>query len=267
MDRHRGQHALECLPARRATRLAGGLPQRAAVEQLLCHPRNGAPGRRKPMRTTAPHPEHSTVPPATAPGVGLTWARRAKTWQRGCPPGHGHPPRARRSAVCHQARGHHAVPQAQRYWGLLAPAPVVRGEAAGRAGCWRHGLGPAHGSPNPVGDASSLDVQRRQRRATRAAGVGGPWARGGRGGATPWAPRPGTPEAGQGQADGPPPGLAQAPGETAEARPPGARAARGTTAVGGSAEASDSRGPGGWAWHCWVGRRCRRIGRWATWRA
>jgi hypothetical protein len=60
--------------------------------------------------------------------------RRAKPWKRGGTTGHGHRPRERRIAACHQAHLLQEVAQATRRFGLPDTAPVVRCSAAGRAG-------------------------------------------------------------------------------------------------------------------------------------
>jgi hypothetical protein len=106
--------------------------------------------------------------PAT-PSARVLWmacARREKTWKLGCTTGPGHKPRARRVAARHQERVRQAVAQATPRFGLPDSASGVRGDAAGRAGVWRHRLLRAPGRTTPGVDASSLAVTRRQRRAT-----------------------------------------------------------------------------------------------------
>jgi transposase len=122
------------------------------------------------MLTTAPHNEPYTATHAPASVLFLACARSAKPWTLGCTTGDGQQPRARRIAARHQARWLHAVAQAKRRCGRPATAPVVRGSAAGRAGCGRHRFVPAHGLTTSVVDASALAVKRRQRRA-QSAGV------------------------------------------------------------------------------------------------
>jgi transposase len=101
----------------------------------------------------------------TAPGLFLAFALREKTWKLGCTTGQGQPPRERRLPARHQARLLHAVGQAKRRFGLPETAPVVRGDEAGRAGVWLHRFWQAHGVTLPGVDASSLEGNRRQRRA------------------------------------------------------------------------------------------------------
>ena len=117
------------------------------------------------MTTTATHHGHDTTPERI---LCVACELREKTWTLGCTTGHGHKPRARRLAVCHQVHVLHAVAPATKRCGLPDTAPVVRCDAAGRAGCWRHRFVQAQGRTNPVVDSSSIAVKRRQRRAKSA---------------------------------------------------------------------------------------------------
>ena len=65
-----------------------------------------------------------------------------------------------------QGRLLHEIAQAKRRLGLPASAPGVRCYAAGRAGFWLHRFLQAQGIINHGVDASSIAVNRRQRRAT-----------------------------------------------------------------------------------------------------
>jgi hypothetical protein len=94
---------------------------------------------------------------------------RENPWKLGCTTGPGHKPRERAVAARDQGRLLQDIAQAKRRFGLPESAPVVRCDAAGRAGFWRHRLLPAQGLINHVGDASSIAGNRRQRRATSAA--------------------------------------------------------------------------------------------------
>jgi transposase len=118
------------------------------------------------MMTTATRHEQYTAMHATEPVLFLAFELREKTWKLGCTTGHGQQPRARRIAARHQARWLHEVAQATRRCGLPATAPVVRGDAAGRAGFWWPRFGQAHGITHQVVDSSSIEGTRRQRRAT-----------------------------------------------------------------------------------------------------
>jgi transposase len=117
------------------------------------------------MRTTATHNEHDTTPAA---GLFMACERREKTWQLGCTTGPGQQPRERTVAARDQARVLPASAQATRRVERPDTAPVVRGDDAGRAGCWRQRLLQTQGRTNSVGEASSLAVHRRPRRATSA---------------------------------------------------------------------------------------------------
>jgi transposase len=114
------------------------------------------------MTTTATHTEHDTT---TARVLLMAFALRAKPWQLGGTRGPGHKPRERPVAARPQAGLLQAVLQATRRCGLPDPAPVVRGDAAGRDGCWRQRFFHAHGVTNPGVDASAMAVTRRPRRA------------------------------------------------------------------------------------------------------
>ena len=57
------------------------------------------------------------------------------------------------------------IAQAKRRFGLPASAPVVSCYAAGREGFWLHRFLPAQGITNHVVDSSSIEVNRRKRRA------------------------------------------------------------------------------------------------------
>src|SRR5262249_31978114 len=114
---------------------------------------------------TATRNEHYTATHATEPVLCLAFALSAKTWKLGCTTGHGQTPRERSSAARHQVPWLPEVAPATRRVGLPATAPVVRCDAAGRAGCWRHRFFQAHGITTQVVDSSAIAVKRRQRRA------------------------------------------------------------------------------------------------------
>jgi transposase len=115
------------------------------------------------MTTTAPHQEQSHPSEAT---LFLAFALSAQPWQLGFTTGQGQKPRERTMTARQPERVLDAIAQAQRRLGLPDTAPVVRGEEAGRAACWLHRFWLAHGLTHPVGDASSMEVHRRRRRAT-----------------------------------------------------------------------------------------------------
>jgi transposase len=117
------------------------------------------------MPTTAPHNGHATTPERV---LFVAFELREKTWKLGCTTGHGQKPRERSIAACHQARLLHEVAQATKRCGLPETAPVVRCYEAGREGFWLHRFLQAQGLTTPVVDSSSLEVNRRQRRAQSA---------------------------------------------------------------------------------------------------
>src|SRR5262245_31682972 len=117
------------------------------------------------MTTTATHSEHYTAMHPTEPVVFLAFELSETTWKLGCTTGHGQPPRERSIPARHQGRLLHEVAQAKRRFGLPETAPVVRCYEAGREGFWLHRFVQAHGITHSVVDSSSIEVNRRQRRA------------------------------------------------------------------------------------------------------
>jgi transposase len=106
---------------------------------------------------------------AHEPVLFMAFELREKTWKLGFTLGHGQPPRERTLAARDTQRLLHEVAHAKARFGLGATAPVVSGYEAGREGFWLHRFLQAQGSTNPVVDSSSIEVNRRQRRATSAA--------------------------------------------------------------------------------------------------
>ena len=117
------------------------------------------------MTTPATHSEHYTAMHPTEPVLFLAFELSEKTWKLGCTTGHGQPPRERSIPARHQARWLHEVAQAKRRFGLPETAPVVSCYEAGREGFWLHRFLQAHGITNSVVDSSSIEVNRRKRRA------------------------------------------------------------------------------------------------------
>jgi hypothetical protein len=85
--------------------------------------------------TTAPHHAHDTT---TERVLCVAFALREQTWKLGCTTGHGQQPRERSIAARNQARVLQEVAPAKKRCGLPESAPVVRCDAAGREGFWRH---------------------------------------------------------------------------------------------------------------------------------
>jgi transposase len=88
-----------------------------------------------------------------------------KTWQLGCTTGHGQKPRERSMPARDHERVLDEIAQATRRVGLPETAPVVSCDEAGREGFWLHRFLRAQGMTNHVVDSSSLEVNRRRRRA------------------------------------------------------------------------------------------------------
>ena len=88
-----------------------------------------------------------------------------KTWKLGFTTGHGQKPRERTVTARPQERVLDEIAQAKRRLGLPATAPVVSCYEAGREGFWLQRFLQGHGLTNPVVDASSIEVNRRRRRA------------------------------------------------------------------------------------------------------
>jgi transposase len=120
------------------------------------------------MMTTATHNEHYTETHAPEPVLFLAFELSEKTWKLGFTTGYGQKPRERSVAARHQARLLQEVAQAKQRFGLPETAPVVSCYEAGREGFWLHRFLQAHGIANHVVDSSSIEVNRRKRRAKSA---------------------------------------------------------------------------------------------------
>jgi len=114
------------------------------------------------MTTTVTHNGHDTTP---ARVLFVAFELSEKTWKLGFTTGHGQKPRERSFAAGHQARLLQEVAQAKRRFGLPETAPVVSCYEAGREGFWLHRFLEAQGITNSVVDSSSIEVNRRKRRA------------------------------------------------------------------------------------------------------
>jgi transposase len=114
------------------------------------------------MTTTATHNAHDTTP---GRALFVAFELSEKTWKLGCTTGHGQKPRERSIAARNQTRVLQEVAQAKRRFGLPETAPVVSCYEAGREGFWLHRFLEAQGITNHVVDSSSIEVNRRKRRA------------------------------------------------------------------------------------------------------
>jgi transposase len=88
-----------------------------------------------------------------------------KTWKLGFTTGHGQKPRERTVPARQQERVLDEIAQAKRRLGLPASAAVVSCYEAGREGFWLHRFLQGHGITNHVVDSSSIEINRRRRRA------------------------------------------------------------------------------------------------------
>src|SRR5215831_6072229 len=88
-----------------------------------------------------------------------------KTWKLGFTTGHGQKPRERTVTARQPERVLDEIAQAKRRLGLPATAPVVSCYEAGREGFWLHRFLQGHGITTHVVDSSSIEVNRRRRRA------------------------------------------------------------------------------------------------------
>jgi transposase len=88
-----------------------------------------------------------------------------KTWKLGFTTGHGQQPRERTVTARQQERVLDEIAQAKRRLGLPDTAPVVSCYEAGREGFWLHRFLQARGITSHVVDSSSIEVNRRRRRA------------------------------------------------------------------------------------------------------
>jgi len=107
------------------------------------------------------HVQEST----TAGTLFVAFELREKTWKLGFTTGHGQKPRERSMPARDHERVLNDIAQAKRRLGLPATAPVVSWYEAGREGFWLHRFLLAQGRTTHVVDSSSLEVNRRRRRA------------------------------------------------------------------------------------------------------
>ena len=88
-----------------------------------------------------------------------------KTWKLGFTTGHGQKPRERTVTARQHELVLDKIAQAKRRMGLPARAAVVSCYEAGREGFWLHRFLQGHGITNHVVDSSSIEINRRRRRA------------------------------------------------------------------------------------------------------
>ena len=115
------------------------------------------------MTMTATHTNHDTTPERV---LFVAFALSETTWKLGLTTGPGQKPRERRMMARNQAGVVQEIASAKKRFGLSESAPVVRCDEAGREGFWLHRFLQAQGITNHVVDSSSIEVNRRKRRAT-----------------------------------------------------------------------------------------------------
>jgi transposase len=112
--------------------------------------------------TIATHNEHHTTPERV---LLMAFELSEKTWKLGFTTGPGQKPRERPVAARNQGRVLQEIARAKRRFGLPESAAVVSCYEAGREGFWLHRFLQAQGITNSVVDSSSIEVNRRKRRA------------------------------------------------------------------------------------------------------
>src|SRR5256886_11635689 len=114
------------------------------------------------MTTAVTHHEPENTIEAT---LFVAFELSEKTWKLGFTTGHGQKPRERTVTARQQEHVLDEIAQAKRRLGLPETAPVVSCYEAGREGFWLHRFLQGHGITNQVVDSSSIEVNRRRRRA------------------------------------------------------------------------------------------------------
>ena len=114
------------------------------------------------MTTAVTHHEQRNT---TEAPLFVAFELREKTWKLGFTIGHGQKPRERTVTARQHEHVLNEIAQAKRRFGLPETAPVVSCYEAGREGFWLHRFLQGHGITNHVVDSSSIEVNRRRRRA------------------------------------------------------------------------------------------------------
>ena len=114
------------------------------------------------MTIAVAHNEQENTPGAM---LFVAFELSEKTWKLGFTTGHGQEPRERTVTARHHEHVLNEIAQAKRRLGLPETAPVVSCYEAGREGFWLHRFLQGQGITNQVVDSSSIEVNRRRRRA------------------------------------------------------------------------------------------------------
>jgi transposase len=117
------------------------------------------------MMTRTPKEETTAVATSNAPTLLLAFELGDRTWKLGFTIGFGQPPRMRTIPARSTNRVVEEIAHAKKRFQLPADVPVVSCYEAGREGFWLHRWLVAEGVSNHVIDASSIEVNRRARRA------------------------------------------------------------------------------------------------------
>jgi transposase len=102
---------------------------------------------------------------ASTPSLLLAFELGERAWKLGFSTGLGQRPRIRSMVAGDVGRLAEEVARAKQRFGLAADAPVLSCDEAGREAFWLHRYLVAHGIDNRVIDSSSIEVNRRARRA------------------------------------------------------------------------------------------------------
>ena len=117
------------------------------------------------MMTMTRTEESTVVATAVVPTLLLAFELGERTWKLGFTTGLGQPPRIRQIPARATDRLVEELARATARFRLPADAPVVSCYEAGREGFWLHRWLVAHAVSNHVIDSSSIEVNRRARRA------------------------------------------------------------------------------------------------------
>lgn len=117
------------------------------------------------MRPDTTRSGESTTPVGLVPTLYLAFELGGSTWKLAATTGPGQAPRVRTVPARCLTRVHDELARAKARFGLAPVAPVVSCYEAGRDGFWLHPALTAHAVRNHVVDSSSIEVNRRQRRA------------------------------------------------------------------------------------------------------
>jgi transposase len=117
------------------------------------------------MMTLTRTEESTAVATAVAPTLLLAFELGERTWKLGFTTGLGQQPRIRQIAARATDRVLEEIARAKVRFRLPADAPVISCYEAGREGFWLHRWLVAHAVSNHVVDSSSIEVNRRARRA------------------------------------------------------------------------------------------------------